>query len=61
MRRFGRQGRGQGKVFVRWVRQTETQVLTTGEPVVVVAQTAQARVQTAAALTADQRARGDPP
>jgi hypothetical protein len=59
MRRFGRQGRGQGKVFVSLVRQTETQLLTTGEPVVALAQTAQAQVQTAAALTADQRARWD--
>jgi hypothetical protein len=59
MRRFGRQCRGQGKVFVKLVRQTETQLLTTGEPVVALAQTAQARVQTAAALTADQRTRWD--
>jgi hypothetical protein len=59
MRRFGRQCRGQGKVFVRLVRQTETQLLTTGEPMMALAQTAQAQVQTAAALTADQRARWD--
>ena len=31
MRRFGRQCRGQGKVFVSLVRQTETHLLTTGE------------------------------
>ena len=59
MRRFGRQCRGQGKVFVSLVRQTETQVLTTGDPVAALAQTAQAQVQSAAALTADQRARWD--
>ena len=47
MRRFGRQCRGQGKVFVSLVRQTETQLLTTGEPVVALARTAQAHVQTA--------------
>ena len=41
MRRFGRQCRGKGKVFVRLVRQTETQLLTTGEPVVALARTAQ--------------------
>ena len=59
MRRFGRQCRGQGKVFVRLVRQTETQLLTTGEPVVALAHTAQAQVQSAAELTADQRTRWD--
>jgi hypothetical protein len=59
MRRFGRQCRGQGKVFVSLVRQTEAQLLTTGAPVVTLAQTAYAQVQTAAALTEDQRARWD--
>jgi hypothetical protein len=59
MRGFGRQCRGQGKVFVSLVRQTETQLLTTGEPVVSLAQTAQAQVQSAAELTEDQRARWD--
>jgi hypothetical protein len=59
MRRFGRQCRGQGKVFVSLVRQTETQLLTTGAPVVALAQTAQAQVQTAPELTEDQRARWD--
>ena len=43
MRRFGRQCRGQGKVFVSLVRQTETQLLTTGDSVVALAQTAQAQ------------------
>ena len=59
MRGFGRQCRGQGKVFVSLVRQTETQLLTTGAPVVALAQTAQAQVQTATELTEDQRARWD--
>jgi hypothetical protein len=59
MRRFGRQCRGQGKVFVSLVRQTETYLLTTGGPVVTLAQTAQAQVQTAPELTEDQRARWD--
>jgi hypothetical protein len=59
MRGFGRQCRGQGKVFVSLVRQTETQLLTTGEPVVSWAQTAQAQVQSATELTEDQRARWD--
>jgi hypothetical protein len=59
MRRFGRQCRGQGKVFVSLVRQTETQLLTTGAPVVALAQTAQAQIQTATELTEDQRARWD--
>jgi hypothetical protein len=59
MRGFGRQCRGQGKVFVSLVRQTETQLLTTGAPVVALAQTAQAQVQSATELTTDQRARWD--
>lgn len=56
MRRFGRQCRGQGKVFVKLVRQTETHLLTTGAPVGTLAQTAQAQVHTAPELTTDQRA-----
>ena len=59
MRRFGRQCRGQGKIFVRLVRQTETQLLTTGAPVVALARTTQAHVQTATQLTEDQRRRWD--
>jgi hypothetical protein len=59
MRRFGRQCRGQGKVFVRLVRQTEAHLLTTGASVTALAQTAQAQVHTAPELTADQRARWD--
>jgi hypothetical protein len=59
MRRFGRQCRGHGKVFVSLVRQTETHLLTTGAPVVALAQAAQAQMQTAPELTEDQRARWD--
>lgn len=59
MRGFGRACRGQGKVFVSLVRQTETQLLATGEPVVALARTAQAQLQSAAQLTADQRIRWD--
>ena len=57
MRRFGRQCRGQSKVFVSVVRQTETQLLTTGSPVVGLARAAQAQVQSAAQLSAEQRQR----
>jgi hypothetical protein len=56
MRRFGRQCRGQGKVFVSLVRQTETLLLTTGQAVAPLAQTAQAHLQSAA-LTEKQRSR----
>src|SRR5262245_40660139 len=59
MRRFGRQCRGQGKVFVSLVRQTETQLLTSGEAVVALAHTAQAQVQRAPHMTAEQRTRWD--
>jgi hypothetical protein len=59
MRGFGRQCRGQGKVFVSLVRQTETQLLTSGDSVVALAQSAQAQVQNAPELTEDQRARWD--
>ena len=58
-RGFGRQCRGQGKVFVSLVRQTETHLLTTGASVGTLVQTAQAQVQTAPELTEDQRARWD--
>jgi hypothetical protein len=33
MRRFGRQCRGKGKVFVKVVRQTESHLLTIGKPI----------------------------
>jgi hypothetical protein len=55
MRRFGRQCRGQGKVFVTLVRQTETQLLTTGQPVVGLARAAQTHVQSAAHVAEGQR------
>jgi hypothetical protein len=57
MRRFGRQCRGQGKVFVSLVRQTETQLLTTGQAVVALAHTAQAQVRSAPPWTEEQRTR----
>ena len=57
MRRFGRQCRGQGKVFVTLVRQTEKLLLETGQPVLPLAQAAQACMQSAAHLAEDQRAR----
>jgi hypothetical protein len=57
MRRFGRQCRGQSHVFLSLVRQTETQLLTTGSPVVGLARTVQASVQSASHLTAEQRER----
>jgi hypothetical protein len=59
MRRFGRQCRGQGKVFVRLVRQTETQLLTSGEAVVALAHTAQAQVRSTPHMTAEQRTHWD--
>jgi hypothetical protein len=45
MRRFGRQCRGQGKVFVGLVRQTETQLLEPGMPIASLAQAAKPCVQ----------------
>lgn len=59
MRGFGRPCRGQGKVFVTLVRQTETQWLATGHHVVSLAQAAQKHVQSAAHLAAGQRERLD--
>jgi hypothetical protein len=56
MRRFGRQCRGQGKVFVSLVRQTETVLLTTGQAVAELAQSAQGLLPQAA-LTSAQRTR----
>jgi hypothetical protein len=57
MRRFGRQCRGQSKVFVSVVRQTETRLLTTGRAVVKLARAAQAQGQSATQLTEEQRVR----
>jgi hypothetical protein len=59
MRRFGRQCRGMGKVFVMLVRQTETQLLALGEPVLPLARAAQQRLQGATPLSEEQRARLD--
>jgi hypothetical protein len=59
MRRFGRQCRGQGKVFVTLVRQTEKQLLETGQPMGLLARAAQAHVQSAAQLAEGQRERLD--
>jgi Transposase DDE domain len=57
MRGFGRQCRGQGKVFVSLVRQTERQLLETGRPVGALAQAAQTQVQNAGHLPEPRRAR----
>ena len=59
MRRFGRQCRGMGKVFVTLVRQTETQLLEMGQPVLALAGAAQACLHGAPQLSEDQRARLD--
>jgi len=56
MRRFGRQCRGMGKVFVTLVRQTEAQLLALGEQVLPVARAAQQRLHGATALSEEQRA-----
>ena len=57
MRRFGRQCRGQGKVFVTLVRQTAKQLLERGSPLVALAQAAQHCLQQAPHLPERQRAR----
>jgi hypothetical protein len=57
MRRFGRQCRGMGKVFVTLVRQTETHLLQMGAEVLPLARAAQAHVNDAMPLSAEQRAR----
>jgi hypothetical protein len=59
MRRFGRQCRGIGKVFVTLVRQTETPWLERGAQVLPLAQGAQARLHDVPQLSEDQRARLD--
>jgi hypothetical protein len=59
MRRFGRQCRGMGKVFVTLVRQTETQLLELGQPVLALARAAQACLHGASQLSEDQRVRLD--
>ena len=59
MRRFGRQCRGMGNVFVRLVRQTETQLLELGQPVLPLARAAQDSLHGAMHLSGEQRARLD--
>lgn len=57
MRCFGRQCRGQGKVFVGLVRQTEQQLLERGNAITALAQAAQQCLQSATHLAEPQRAR----
>jgi hypothetical protein len=59
MRRFGRQCRGRGKVFVTLVRQTERQLLEMGEPVLTLARAAQECLHGAPPLSDEQQARLD--
>jgi len=59
MRRFGRQCRGMGKVFVTLVRQTETHLLEMGQPVLALARAAQECLHGAPQLSEEQRARLD--
>jgi hypothetical protein len=59
MRRFGRQCRGLGKVFVTLVRQTETPWLELGLPVLALARAAEACLCGATPLAEGQRARLD--
>jgi hypothetical protein len=59
MRRFGRQCRGMGQVFVTLVRQTETQLLELGQPVRALARAAQECLHGAPQLSEDQRVRLD--
>jgi hypothetical protein len=57
MRSFGRSCRGQGKVFVKLVRQTEQQLLDVGENISTLAQQAQASLEQTTTLSETQRAR----
>jgi hypothetical protein len=57
MRCFGRQCRGQGKVFVTLVRQTEKALLEAGHQVLPLARAAQERLQGQAPLASAQRER----
>jgi hypothetical protein len=59
MRRFGRQCRGMGKVFVTLVRQTERQLLELGEPVLTLARAAQECLHGAPQLSDEQQTRLD--
>jgi hypothetical protein len=56
MRRFGRQGRGLGNVFVRLGRQTETPLLARGQPVLTLARAAQDALHGGMQLSGEQRA-----
>ena len=56
MRRFGRQCRGMGKVFVTLVRQTERQLLEIGQQVLPLARATQACLHGAPELSEEQRA-----
>ena len=57
MRRFGRQCRGQGKVLLRLVRETEARLLDSGQPIMALAQVAQAGLQSAMHLGESRRQR----
>ena len=57
MRRFGRQCRGMSRVFVTLVRQTERQLLESGQLILPLARAAQECVHGAPHLSEDQRAR----
>lgn len=57
MRCFGRQCRGQGKVFVKLVRHTEQKLLEIGEPIAALGQQAQQLLAQATALSDVQRQR----
>jgi hypothetical protein len=59
MRRFGRQCRGMGKVFVTLVRQTETQLLEIGQQVLPLARAVQECLYGAPQLSEEQRVRLD--
>ena len=61
MRRFGRQCRGQGKIFVTLVRQTETELLVLGSAIAVLVQEAHQALQQAPHLSAAHRADLPPP
>jgi hypothetical protein len=57
MHRFARQCRGQGKIFVKLVRQTETQLLERSSAIAVLAQEAHQALQKAPHLSAAKRER----
>ena len=57
MRRFGRQCRGQGKVFVKLVRQTEKHLLTLGAPLTQWAKQADEHLQQASEISSAKRER----